>query len=1216
MPLRQSHVWWNHFSIAIIVFFLFKASLSADLSDCETSEFGCCKDGVTSALDAELSNCGDSDNAPLCRSSRYGCCNDDITPSKGPNMEGCVDRSCEETEFGCCDDLVTPAPDEYRQNCPQNCSQSVYGCCPDVRFTARGRGFAGCPSSIDIIENEILPNECSQTEFGCCEDNLTPAKGPNGEGCDVDDEESRTSPVTPQTTTVPIDYDDQINYNCADTEFGCCPNGFIAARGPKFKGCREKIQISSDENQDTGFCLLDAETGSCFNYTIKWKYNRELGRCDQFWYGGCGGNDNKFETIEQCESKCVSPPGTASCKLKPVNPTLSDCSNNDMRYFFDPKALECKSFTYAGCFGNANNFESIKDCETNCKVKVVTEQCALKPEKGPCKGDFERWYYDREAGRCKTFKYGGCLGNENSFSTESVCINSCVKSMQNYICLLPAISGNCDGEHEKWSFNARSGTCEKNFYSGCNGNANNFDSKESCLYSCQGMKQLGDDEVPTLICQAPKETGSCQGNISRWYFNNETSMCQPFTYTGCEGSANNFEDEHSCRSMCKAKQLDPCSLPMDSGSCENYEIYYYYNKEAKECQAYYFGGCDGNPNRFESLDECEMTCSISQEKQRFLLILPQRCTKPTDKGNSCGLNLQKYHYHAKSDKCFPYDYTGCGKDDSNRFDNEEECFNTCSVEQLLKNDSISEFYDVCEQPLKVGDCGDILPKWYYDTKTRYCKAFEYTGCSGNKNNFESREACINSCERKKKKEVCHAPKSAGPCLYFQNRWNFDKATMKCSLFKYGGCLGNENNFLSKSDCETYCWEYLADEPSSYEETTTTRFTTFRTRITTQTHRAITTKPQSTTSEDSRTTLAQISPIIGSSQKNDEEDLNDDEEKQKDSCPLLQSCKLRCAYGFNRDSNGCSICECFDPCKSCSANEECVTEDFGVVCRPKELEKQPLMEFKCKLNVTENDECKTECGSDDECNVDETCCSLLCGGSKCSRKTEVKIEEFKSFTELVEGDTAVLPCKVRSNGNHLVIWYKNWYEIRPENYADQRVAVNADYSLTIKKVTDKDEAVYSCKVILNEDVLVREGQLIVNEPISASISHSKKPTIGDDVSLECQVKGTNEISDVSWTKKGQKLSQGSKYTISKGALKISKADEDDSGAYECEVQSIKGAAKASLDLKLEIKEVPCEDLSSYLNCRLLVKRKLCNKYGVYCCKTCLMSGYNIFKPNGV
>lgn len=91
--------------------------------------------------------------------------------------------------------------------------------------------------------------------------------------------------------------------------------------------------------------------------------------------------------------------------------------------------------------------------------------------------------------------------------------------------------------------------------------------------------------------------------------------------------------------------------------------------------------------------------------------------------------------------------------------------------------------------------------------------------------------------------------------------------------------------------------------------------------------------------------------------------------------------------------------------------------------------------------------------------------------------------------------------------------------------------------------------------------------ITIEPVSAKISHSKTPILGDDVSLECQVNGADEVSEITWTKKGQKLSQGSKYSINKASLKIVKTNEDDSGAYECEVKSNKGVARASMDLKL-------------------------------------------------
>lgn len=37
------------------------------------------------------------------------------------------------------------------------------------------------------------------------------------------------------------------------------------------------------------------------------------------------------------------------------------------------------------------------------------------------------------------------------------------------------------------------------------------------------------------------------------------------------------------------------------------------------------------------------------------------------------------------------------------------------------------------------------------------------------------------------------------------RWYFEPYSQECKQFEYKGLQGNENNFLSKSDCENMCF---------------------------------------------------------------------------------------------------------------------------------------------------------------------------------------------------------------------------------------------------------------------------------------------------------------------------------------------------------------------------------------------------------------------------
>ncbi|KAM3858204.1 collagen, type XXVIII, alpha 1a [Diretmus argenteus] len=52
-------------------------------------------------------------------------------------------------------------------------------------------------------------------------------------------------------------------------------------------------------------CGEPLDPGPCRQYVMKWYYDPEANACAQFWYGGCQGNANNFDTDTECRNSCV-----------------------------------------------------------------------------------------------------------------------------------------------------------------------------------------------------------------------------------------------------------------------------------------------------------------------------------------------------------------------------------------------------------------------------------------------------------------------------------------------------------------------------------------------------------------------------------------------------------------------------------------------------------------------------------------------------------------------------------------------------------------------------------------------------------------------------------------------------------------------------------------------------------------------------------------------
>ncbi|XP_051816753.1 kunitz-type protease inhibitor 1-like [Acanthochromis polyacanthus] len=197
---------------------------------------------------------------------------------------------------------------------------------------------------------------------------------------------------------------------------------------------------------------------------------------------------------------------------------------------------------------------------TNVKVLVLSPEmsslfCGAPVKVGPCRAAFSRWRYDAATGSCEQFVFGGCKPNKNNYLSKEECVSACrgVTAMAERSVTPPA-KEECGSTCRPDQLICGNGCCLDRRLE-CDGVVHCSDGldEDHCSKLNQTFTRLLDIDVNQrrAQCTEPPRTGPCRASHTRWYYNPLYKTCYTFTYGGCDGNGNNFEESQKCSETCE-----------------------------------------------------------------------------------------------------------------------------------------------------------------------------------------------------------------------------------------------------------------------------------------------------------------------------------------------------------------------------------------------------------------------------------------------------------------------------------------------------------------------------------------------------------------------------------------------------------------------------------------------------------------------------------------
>ncbi|KAK6113724.1 Kunitz/Bovine pancreatic trypsin inhibitor domain family protein [Brugia pahangi] len=697
-----------------------------------------------------------------------------------------------------------------------------------------------CNTAIKRWYYDTRERQCIKFEYSGCGGNGN--NYPTKEACEKQCKSTSNEPKCKGGLQPLRNENDQL-VNCTEST---CPNGYLCSVAQLGSVC---CPINASSSATTNICQLPKERGPCDQYELRFYYNSRLGECKYFFFGGCEGNANNFERVEECERICrqrgvkitatsiVSAPQliTSGPQMRKLNKefgikNIKKTEITSSTTIFHDGSMISKNLSAKSSINQSKSHQLQKiDQNIEKKIKQKGAKLSFDSNRTDKITDFTTVKTKNTIATIdKSEKFTTSNRNEQKLASESVAITTDQQLSQS-------------DEEMKIITSTTKTTVESlsdTFISTASASSTAL-SPSTIIITTTSQSILSTTTQPIANsndrCFQKFDRGTCTGQFIRWYWDFEKSTCQVFTYSGCGGNGNNYRSREDCFAACHqppqpTPKLDNiCEHSIHPGDCTGIFQRFAFDSTINDCRPFTYTGCGGNGNNFGSSLECRNRCIVQKPT-----LSTDVCKHPIEVGECSGV-FPRFAYDLVANECRPFTYGGCGGN-GNNFGSMLECKTKCvqGSDELVKCPTIDA--SLCVEPCILftnrQDCHECkCPIAHSEIDNEPIEPSVITSTlisdksSDESKSLEAEQFIENKVEKKHGSmshsgrtsqtnsvtelgEKCSQPMDAGPCKNFIERWFFNINTSLCQSFQYGGCAGNRNHFFSKHECEIHCARFF------------------------------------------------------------------------------------------------------------------------------------------------------------------------------------------------------------------------------------------------------------------------------------------------------------------------------------------------------------------------------------------------------------------------